>query len=183
MHSALAWLNPALPAEALDDAFQKLSRPEGATLDTRNRAFHRMLVNGVTVEYCDDDGAIRGAQARVIDYDQPSSDHWLAVNQVTVVEDKDERWPDVVLLVNGLPLGLFELKNLADEEATIWTAWQQIKTFKAQLPSAFAMNATLIVWDRVEARLGALIAGQEWFNPTFTVEFQDRHVLAKAVQA
>ena len=169
LRDALDRLNPALPAEANDDAFRRLIRPEGATLEARNRAFHRLLVNGVTVEYRSDSGAIRGAQARVIDFDEPANNDWLAVNQFTVVESKHNRRPDVVLFVNGLPLGLIELKNPADENATIWSAWQQLQTYKAELLSLFAMNAALMVSDGVEARVGTLTAGREWFKPWRTI--------------
>ena len=179
LRDALAQLNEGLPAEALEDAFRKLNRPEGTSLETRNRAFHRMLVEGVTVEYRADNGAIRGAQARVIDFDVPANNDWLAVNQFTVVENNHERRPDIVLFVNGLPLGVIELKNPADEDATIWTAWQQLQTYKAELPSLFAMNAALMVSDGVEARIGTLTAGREWFKPWRTISGEglaDPHV-------
>ena len=169
LRDALARLNLDLPSGALEDAFRKLNHPEGPTLETRNRAFHRMLVEGVMVEYRADDGAIRGAQARIIDFDDPASNDWLAVNQFTVVENKHERRPDIVLFVNGLPLGVIELKNPADEEATIWTAWQQLQAYQAELPSLFAMNAALMVSDGVEARIGTLTAGREWFKPWRTI--------------
>ena len=169
LRSALARLNPELPDEALEDALRRLTRPAGATLATHNRAFHRLLVDGVTVECHEADGAIRGAQARVLDFDDPANNDWLSVNQFTVVENKHERRPDIVLFVNGLPLGVIELKNPADEEATIWTAWQQIQTYKAELPTLFSMNAALIVSDGVEARIGTLTAGREWFKPWRTI--------------
>ena len=169
LRGAMERLNPDLPAEALDDACRKLTRPEGATVEARNRVFHRMVVDGVTVEHRTDDGHIRGAQVRVLDFDDPAGNDWLAANQVTVVENKHERRPDVVLFVNGLPLGLIELKNPAAEEATVWTAWQQLQTYKAELPSLFAMNAALIVSDGLEARIGTLTAGREWFKPWRTI--------------
>ena len=169
LQDAIAELNPNLPLEALDDAFRRLTRPEGATLETRNRAFHRMLVDGVTVEYGAGDGAIRGAQARVVDFDDPDRNDWLAVNQLTVSENRNTRRPDVVLFVNGLPLGIIELKSPADEDATIWTAWQQLQTYKAELPSLFSMNEALMVSDGNEARIGTLTAGREWFKPWRTV--------------
>ena len=169
LRDALGRLNPELPAEALDDAFRRLTLPEGATLEARNRAFHRMVVDGVTVEYRAGDGAVRGGQARVLNFDAPATNDWLAVNQFTVVENKHERRPDVVLFVNGLPLGVMELKNPADEDATVWTAWQQLQTYKAELPGLFAMNAALIVSDGVEARIGTLTSGREWFKPWRTI--------------
>jgi type I restriction enzyme R subunit len=166
---ALARLNPTLPAEALDDAFRKLSRLEGPTLEARNRAVHRLLVDGVTVEYRTADGAIRGAQARVLDFDDMDHNDWLAVNQFTVSEHKHTRRSDVVLFVNGLPLALIELKNAADEDSTIWSAFQQLQTYQAELPTLFAFNAALVVSDGVEARIGTLTAGREWFKPWRTI--------------
>ena len=169
LRGALARLNPSLRTEALEDAFRKLTRPEGATLETRNRAIHRLLVDGVTVEYRSDDGTIRGAQARVIDFAHPENNDWLAINQFSVRENKRTRRPDVVLVVNGLPIGLVELKSAADENATIWSAFQQLQTYKSELPTLFAYNAVLVVSDGVEARVGTLTAGREWFKPWRTI--------------
>jgi len=169
VRDALARLNPELPAEALDDAFRKLTRPEGAELAQRNRALHRLLVDGVTVEYRDAEGVIHGAQARVIDFDDPASNNWLAVNQFTLVENKNSRRPDVVLFINGLPLAVLELKNAASEDATIRTAFQQLQTYKAEVPALFATNAVLVASDGVEARAGTLTAGREWFKPWRTI--------------
>lgn len=169
LRDALARLNPELPVEALEDAFRKLTRPEGADLVQRNRALHRLLVDGVTVEYRDAEGAIRGAQARVIDFDDSTNNDWLAVDQFTVTENKHTRRPDVVLFVNGLPLAVLELKNAASEDTTIWTAFQQLQTYKAEVPALFATNAVLVVSDGVEARAGTLTAGREWFKPWRTI--------------
>ena len=169
VRDALVRFNSDLPAEALDDAFRRLVHSEGPTLEACNRAFHHMIVDGITVEYRASDGAVRGAQVRVIDFDDPTNNDWLAVNQLTVVENKHERRPDIVLFVNGLPLGVIELKNPADEDATIWTAWRQLQTYQAELPSLFAMNAALMVSDGVEARIGTLTAGREWFKPWRTI--------------
>src|SRR4030095_684890 len=133
LQDALAQLTPTLPAEALEDAFRKLTRPEGPTLEARNRAMHRLLVDGVTVEYRHSDGRIAGAQAQVINFNKPEENDFLVVNQFTVAENKHIRRPDVVVFVNGLPLVLIELKNAADEDATIWPAFQQFQTYKAEL--------------------------------------------------
>ncbi|MCS1407098.1 MAG: Type-1 restriction enzyme R protein [Verrucomicrobia subdivision 3 bacterium] len=169
LRDALASHNPNLPAKTLDDTFRQLTRLEGATPEARNREFHRMLVNGVMVEYWADDSATRGAQAQVINFTDPSANDWLAVNQFTVRENKNNRRPDVVLFVNGLPLGIIELKNPADEDATIWTAWQQLQTYKSELPTLFSMNEILIVSDGPQARIGSLTAGREWFKPWRTI--------------
>ena len=173
LRDALARLNPELPTSALDDARRRLTRPEGATPEVRNHAFHRMLVNGVTVEYRAGDGSSRGQPARVVDFENPDHNDWLAVNQFTVTDtaggNRVTRRPDVVLFVNGLPLGLIELKNPADADATIWTAWQQLQTYQAELPGLFAMNEMLLVSDGLESRIGVLGAGREWFKPWRTV--------------
>ena len=169
LRQALVHLNPDLPHEAVEDAFRKLTRSDAPSLVERNRAVHRMLVDGVTVEYRRPDGSIAGAQARVLDFDMPQNNDWLAVNQFTVAEGQHARRPDVVVFVNGLPLAVIELKNAADENATIWTAFHQLQTYQAQIPSLFATNAALVVSDGVQARIGALHAGQEWFKPWRTI--------------
>ena len=169
LRDALATLNPGLPADALDDAYRKLTRPPGSSPEARNRAFHRMLVNGVQVEYREGEDRVRGNVVRVLDFDKPDSNDWLAVNQFTVTEDQNTRRPDVALFVNGLPLGLIELKNPADEDANIWTAWQQLQTYKAELPTLFSMNEALVVSDGNEARIGTMTSGREWFKPWRTI--------------
>ena len=166
---ALVRLNPDLPADALEDAYRKLTRTDAPSLVERNRAVHRMLVEGVTVESRRPDGSIAGAQAQVLDFDQPDNNDWLVVNQFTVAEGQHVRRADVVLFVNGLPLAVLELKNPADESTTIWSAYQQLQTYQAQIPSLFATNAALIVSDGVQARIGTLGAGKEWFKPWRTI--------------
>ncbi len=169
LRQALVRLNPDLPPEAIDEAFRKLIRPEGATLETRNRAIHCILVDGVTVEYKRPDGSIAGAQAQVIGFDDPDNNDWLVVDQFTVVENKHTRRPDVVVFVNGIPLAVLELKNPADEHATIWTAYQQLQTYKHQITSLFSFNEALVVSDAIQARIGTLTAGKEWFKPWRTI--------------
>ena len=173
LRQALVSLNPSLPAEALEDAFRKLVWADAPSLVERNRAVHRMLVDGITVEYRRKDGSIAGAQAQVIDFDRPDNNDWLAVNQFTVAEGQHTRRPDVVLFVNGLPLAVIELKNPADENATVWSAYQQLQTYQVQIPSLFATNAALVVSDGVQARIGTLGAGKEWCKPWRTITGRD----------
>ena len=173
LRQALVLLNPELPSKALEDAFRKLTRTDAPSLVERNRTVHRMLVDGITVEYRRNDGSISGAQARVIDFNKAENNDWLAVNQFTVAEGQHMRRPDVVLFVNGLPLGVIELKNPADENATIWSAFQQFQTYQAQIPSLFSTNAVLIISDGMQARIGTLGAGKEWFKPWRTITGRD----------
>ena len=169
LRDALSRLNPDLPGPALDDAFRRLTRPVGSALDARNRSFHKMLVDGVPVEYRTPGGNIRGANAQVLNFDDPTANDWLAVNQFTVVEGKHRRRPDIVLFVNGLPLGVVELKDPSNPDATVHAAWRQLQTYKAELPTLFAMNEIMGVSDGVEARFGTLTGGWEWFKPWRTI--------------
>ncbi len=169
LQNAIARLNPELPTAACDSVFTTLTQPSGSNLITRNREFHRMLTSRVPVEYRTANGSIRGVRARVIDFDDAAANDWLAVNQFTVTENQNTRRADVVLFINGLPLGVIELKNPADPDAGIWDAWNQLQTYKEELPRLFAMNELLIVSDGTQARLGTLTAGREWFKPWRTV--------------
>ena len=169
VRQALVRLNPDLPPDALEDAYRKAIRSDALSVLERNRFMHRMLVEGVTVDYRRKDGSIAGAEARLIDFDAADNNDWLAVNQFTVSEGQHTRRPDVVLFVNGLPLAVLELKNPADENATVWTAFQQLQTYQAQIPALFATNAALVVSDGVQARIGTLGAGKEWFKPWRTI--------------
>ena len=173
LRQALARLNPGLPPEALDDAYRKLTRGDAPALIERNRAMHRMMVDGVNVEYRRNDGSIAGAQAQVIDFSDPGLNDWAAVNQFTVAEGQHTRRPDIVLFLNGLPVAVLELKNAADANATIWTAFNQLQTYQQQIPALFAANAALVTSDGVQARIGALGAGKEWFKPWRTITGRD----------
>lgn len=169
LRQAIERLNPDLSPEVIEDAFRKFVKAHAPSLIERNRIVHHMIVDGITVEYRRPDGSIAGAQAMVIDFDEPNNNDWLVVNQFTVAEGQNIRRPDVVVFVNGLPLSVIELKNPADENATIWSAFQQLQTYQAQIPSLFATNATLIISDGVQARVGALGSGKEWFKPWRTI--------------
>ncbi|MBN1586026.1 MAG: type I restriction endonuclease subunit R [Candidatus Omnitrophica bacterium] len=169
LRQALTNLNPNLPTEALEEAYRKLTIPEKSSLLENNREFHRMLARGVTVEYKRPDGTIAGDQANIFDFDDPDNNDWLVVNQFTVCENKHTRRPDVVVFVNGLPLAVIELKNAADENTDIWSAYKQLQTYKQEIPSLFTFNETLVISDGLEARLGTLTAGREWFMPWKTI--------------
>ncbi len=165
LRNAISTLNPDLPLAAQEDAYRKLIRTEAPSLMEQNRAAHHLMIDGVTVEYTREDGSIAGAQVRVVDFDDPDNNDWLVVNQFTVSEGHHTRRPDVVVFVNGLPLAVIELKNPTDENATIWTAYQQLQTYQSQIPTIFNTNALLVISDGIEARIGALGAGKEWFKP------------------
>lgn len=170
LKAAIARLNPALPEEARADAFRRIIQTESPSLVAENRRLHKAMVEGVDVEYFGEDGIIRGEQVRLIDFDDPESNDWLAVNQFTVIEDKAQRRADVVIFVNGLPVAVIELKNAGDENATIDGAFNQLQTYKAQITSLFRTNEALLISDGLAARIGSLTADRERFMPWRTVE-------------
>ena len=169
LKAAIARLNPALPEDAQADALRRVLQAEIPSLTEENRRLHRGIVEGIDIEYFGDDGVIRGAQVRLIDFDDLDANDWLAVNQFTVIENKANRRPDIVLFVNGLPLGVIELKNPGDENATLDGAFNQLQTYRAQITSTFRTNAALVISDGIAARIGSLTADRERFMPWRTL--------------
>lgn len=169
LRHALQRLNPDVPPDALEEAFRKLTRPDSPSLTVNNHTLHMMMMGGVTVEGRTPDGEPEYPNIRVIDFDTPDENDWLAVNQFTVVEGQINRRPDIVIFVNGLPLAVIELKNAVDKKATIETAFNQLQTYKMQIPSLFTYNEALVASDGLEARIGTLTAGREWFMPWRTI--------------
>ena len=170
---ALAKLNPTVPEGARDEAIRKLVTSETPSLVDENRRIHRMITGGVDVEYRAADGRVVGDKVWLIDLADPEANDWLVVNQFTIVEGRNNRRPDLVLFVNGLPLAVIELKNAAAENATIADAYNQLQTYREQVPSLFRTNAVLVTSDGVEARIGSLTADQERFMPWRTVTGED----------
>ncbi len=172
LRQAIADLNPHVGPESREEALRRLLHPAHPTLIANNRAFHRMLIDGVPVEYKRKDGSIAGDLVRLVDWDDPSANTWLAVNQFTVVEGQHERRPDLVILVNGLPLAVIELKNPVAEQTNVWTAFHQLQTYKKQIANLFVYNEALVASDGLQARIGSLTADKERFMPWRTIEGQ-----------
>ncbi len=172
LREAIRRLNPVIPEEAREEALRKVLRVGTPSLTQTNQAFHRMLRDGVPAEYSRPDGSIAGDHVRLVDFGDVRANDWLAVNQFTVIEGQHNRRPDIVVFVNGLPLGLIELKNAADEDATIWSAYAQLQTYKAEIPTLLHYNAALVVSDGLQARMGSVTANQEWFKVWRTIDGQ-----------
>lgn len=164
LQKALGTINPRVPDSAIEEACRKVSRPESPNLIINNRQFHKMVTNGVDVEYRNESGDIIGDKVWLLDFNNPDNNDWLAVNQFTVIEGQNRR-PDIVVFINGLPLAVLELKNPADENATIRTAYNQLQTYKTDIPSLFTYNEILVVSDGTEAQAGTITSGEEWFLP------------------
>lgn len=170
LRAAVARLNAFLPEEAREDALRKVIQTACPSLLEENRRLQRLITEGAEVEFYAEDGTLRGDQVRLIDFDDPAANDWLAVNQFTVIEGSHRRRPDVVLFVNGLPLAVIELKKPGGEQATLEAAHNQLQTYKAQIPSLFRTNAVLATSDGLTARLGSLTANQERFMPWRTTD-------------
>jgi type I restriction enzyme R subunit len=162
LRSAITRLNPDVPSSARDDALRQVLNLDTPVLLSANRRFHNLLVNGVPVEYQQDDET-RGDFVQLINFTDVSANEWLAVNQFTIKGAKQPRRPDIILFVNGLPLVLLELKNPADQHADIWKAYDQIQTYKEQIPDVFQYNEILVISDGSEARMGSLSSNSERF--------------------
>ena len=170
LRDAIARLNPAIASDAREEALRKVLRHDAPSLVSNNRAFHRMLRDGVPVEYRRDDGSIAGDHVRLIDFDNPDANDWLAVNQFTVIEGQNNHRPDIVVFVNGLPLGIIELKIPEDTDKWFNLAYNQIQTYKQEIPSLMHYNEVTVISDGLEARIGSLTANQEWFKVWRTIE-------------
>ncbi|MCA9443726.1 MAG: type I restriction endonuclease subunit R, partial [Candidatus Omnitrophica bacterium] len=173
LFEALSRLNPEAPAQAIDEAIRKVLVTSSPSLIENNHQFHRFLVDGVDVEYQNREGRNVHDKVWLVDFEEPENNDWLAVNQFTVIENNRNRRPDVVIFVNGLPLGVIELKNPTDEKATIWAAFNQIQTYKNQIPSLFTFNEVLVISDGMTARIGSLTANKERFMPWRTIEGEE----------
>ncbi len=169
LRAALARINPHLDADILDEVTKRVTRPESPSLEERNVAFQEQLMRGVEVQVRRG-GQARGDQAWLFDFDEPENNDWVVVNQLTVTSGKNTRRPDLVVYVNGLPIAVIELKNPSDEHATIKSAWNQLQTYKTQIPVLFDHNELLVVSDGTEAKVGSLTAGFERFGPWRTID-------------
>ncbi len=173
LRHALLRINPDVPDEAIDEAVRIITRAESPSLIVNNRAFHRLLTDGVDVSWRDN-GQERHGKVWLIERDPAKIDdnEFLVVNQFTVIEDKRNRRPDVVVFVNGLPVAVIELKNPAEEKTTLRHAFNQIETYKNDIPSLFATNEAVVISDGFSAKMGTITAGWDRFMPWRTVDGQ-----------
>ncbi|MBL0607095.1 type I restriction endonuclease subunit R [Aeromonas caviae] len=169
LREAVERLNPKVPPQAREDAVRQVLNLDTPAQLLANRLFHRLLVNGVKVEY-QRGGETVGDYVRLADFANPTANVWLAINQFSIKGPHHTRRPDIILFLNGLPLVVLELKNPADEQADIWKAFEQLQTYKAQIPDLFQYNEILVISDGSEARMGSLSANAERFMQWRTVD-------------
>ncbi|TAN38337.1 MAG: type I restriction endonuclease subunit R, partial [Candidatus Methanoperedens sp.] len=158
LRKAVARLNRDIPADAQEQAVQKVLRIYSPDMLHNNEIFHQFLVEKVKIPY-QQDGYERSYEVALIDFSNPSNNEFLVVNQYTIIENNQNKRPDILLFINGIPIVLFELKNAADENATIKKAFDQIRTYKATIPGLFTYNAICIISDGMECRAGSVSAG------------------------
>lgn len=172
LQESLEKINPHLPFNAIEQAIALILKPESLDLTTNNHAFHRLLLEGVPVEYRKDDETIQD-RAFLIDFENIANNRFLAVNQFTIQGTKRPRRLDVVCFINGLPIAILELKSPEDENVDIWDAFNQLQTYKDEISDLFVFNEALLVSDGYNARIGALTANQERFSPWRAVKNED----------
>ncbi|WP_345761687.1 type I restriction endonuclease subunit R [Diaminobutyricibacter sp. McL0608] len=170
LRDAVRRINPGVDRTLLDEAVKRLERAESQSPVDENARVHKLLTEGVPVEYRDEGGEVRTTRIWLIDFDEPNNNDWLAVNQYTIVENGKKRRPDVLLFLNGLPLGLLELKNPASENATLKSAWNQIQTYRSDIPSVFTANAVSLISDGTSAAMSSFTGGFEHYAPWKTIE-------------
>ncbi|CAA0123060.1 Type-1 restriction enzyme R protein [BD1-7 clade bacterium] len=171
--SRLEVINPHVPAATLEQVALQVTQPETPILIKNNRAFHQLLLEGVKVEFKDASGETQTDYVQLIDFSTVANNQFLVVNQFTITGSKGNRRPDVIVFINGLPLAVLELKNPADENADIWSAYQQLQTYKEEIPDLFMFNEALVVSDGLNARVGSLTANKERFLPWRVVDNED----------
>lgn len=171
--SAVALLNPGLPLDARQDAIRKVMQSDLPSLLEENRRIHKLITEGVDVEYYADDGTLTAGKVSLIDFERPEQNDWLIVSQFVVIAGQYNRRPDVVVFVNGLPLGVIELKAPGSGNATLIGAFNQLQTYKKQIPALFNTNALLVTSDGITARVGSLSADLERFMPWRTTDGKD----------
>jgi type I restriction enzyme R subunit len=170
---AVARMNPGLPLEARQDAIRKVTQFELPSLLEENRRLHKLITEGVDVEYYADDGTLTAGKVALIDFEHPEQNDWLAVSQFVVINGQNNRRPDVVVFVNGLPLVVIELKAPGSAGAHLLGAYNQLQTYKKQIPTLFNTNALLVTSDGIAARMGSLSADLERFMPWRTTDGKD----------
>lgn len=170
LREAVARLNPGVPLEGQAEAVRRLTQADLPNLLEENRRIHRLLTEGVDVEYYGDDGVLTAGKVRLLDFENAADNDWLAVQQFVVVAGQTKRRPDVVIFVNGLPLAVIELKAPGGENATLVGAFNQLQTYKQQIPALFRTNALLVTSDGLLARVGSLSADLERFMPWRTTD-------------
>ncbi|OSJ19235.1 DEAD/DEAH box helicase [Bradyrhizobium canariense] len=170
---AIARINPDAPEAARGEALRRVLIGELPSLVEENRRIHKLLTEGIDVEYRTDSGKTAATKIWLIDLDRPDANDWLAINQFVVVQNRASRRPDLVLFVNGMPLAVLELKNAAAQKATIAEAYHQLQTYLHQIPALFSTNAILVTSDGMEARIGSITASAERFMPWRTVDGED----------
>ena len=162
LRNAVARINPTLPAAALDEAIKVVQRISSPELLANNEAFHRLLTEGVNVSYQKDSNT-RGDLVWLVDFANPDNNEFVVANQFTIIENNQNKRPDIILFVNGLPLVVIELKNAADENTTLTSAYRQLETYKQTIPSLFTYNGFVVVSDGLEAKAGSISAGLSRF--------------------
>jgi type I restriction enzyme, R subunit len=169
LRSALIRINPDIPEKTIIQAIPQILSPDVPGILNRNREMHKWITKGLKVTFMQDNQEV-GRQLKLIEFENIDNNDWLVVNQFEIKGDQRLRRPDVLVFVNGLPLGVIELKNPVDIHADIWSAYNQLQTYKDNIPDLFNTNGVLVISDGIQARMGSLTATQERFMRWRTID-------------
>ena len=170
LRDAIRRINPGTSPALIDEAIKRVRRAKSQSPIDENYRLHQLITEGVPVEHRDADGTLRTTRLWLVDFDQPVNNDWAAVNQFTIVENGKNRRPDVLVMVNGMPLALLELKNPAAEHATLKSAWNQVQTYRKDIPSVFVPNAVTVISDGTSAAMSSYTGAFEHYAPWKTIE-------------
>ncbi len=172
LNERLQLINPEIPIEAIEEAIKKIRKNDSPDMISNNHDFHNLLVNGIDVQYRKKNGSVKHDKVFIFDFDHIENNEFLAVNQFTIIEEKHERRPDIILFINGIPIAVIELKNPEDENATIWSAYRQIQTYLNEIPSIFRFNELCIISDGIDSRYGTITSPKERYSQWKTVNYE-----------
>jgi type I restriction enzyme R subunit len=170
LRASILRINAELDATLVEEAIKKLRRAESQNPIDENFRLHKLISQGIPLEHRGPDGQIRTTRVRIVDFERAEDNDWLAVNQFTIIEEGRNRRPDVIVFLNGLPVGLLELKNSADQNATLKNAWNQIQTYRTDVPSLFILNAITVLSDGVSSSMSSYTGAYEHYAPWKTIE-------------
>lgn len=173
LKEALARINPKLPERALDEAYRQILIPQSPSLLMNNKAFQKMITDGIDVSVKQKDGSYRTEKVYVFDFEKPLNNEFMAANQFTIIEHGVEKRPDVIVFVNGIPLVVIELKSASEEEVDITDAYNQLQTYKSTISSFFTYNSFMVISDGINAKAGTLTSDEERFMAWRTIDGED----------
>lgn len=173
LRQAIRRINPEVSSAVVDETIKRVARAESQSAIDENYRLHQLLTEGVPIEHREPDGTLRTSRVWLVDFERTENNNWAAINQFTILENGKNRRPDILIFLNGLPVALLELKNPSSEHATLKTAWNQVQTYRSDIPSVFVPNAITVISDGTTAAMSSYTGTFEHYAPWKTIEGRD----------